>query len=126
MGNLRMTKSVKTLLKVLEETNNAVSAVGLAEQLEEKMNRVTVYRILDRLEEEGILHFFRGNDGIKYYAKCKQHASSPHLDSHPHFQCRDCGKVECLHIDISIPSVSDYKIDSAQLLLVGQCGDCLS
>ena len=126
MGITRKTKSVKTLLKVFEQTNNAISVVELVERLRREMNKTTVYRILERLEDEGMLHSFTGKDGLKWYAECKECSPSRHLDSHPHFQCRDCGKTECININISIPSVSNYKIDSAELLLIGQCEDCLS
>lgn len=126
MKGRRMTKLTKTLLAVFEETDSAVSTVRLAEELHGKMNRVTVYRILDRLEEEGVLHFFRGKDGVKYYAKCKKHTSSHQNNAHPHFQCQACGKIECLHIDIPIPTVADYKIEAAELLLIGQCKNCFS
>jgi len=27
---------------------------------------------------------------------------------------------------VSIPAVSNYKIDSAEVLLIGQCGDCVA
>ena len=36
------------------------------------MNKTTVYRILDRFEKEGILHWFIDNDGLKRYAKNKK------------------------------------------------------
>ena len=85
------------------------------------MNKTTVYRILERFENEEILHSFRGKDGLKYYIKSKKHSSA-----HPHFQCRDCGKTECLHVNVPIPSVADYKIDTVDLLLIGQCKDCRS
>jgi len=121
MAIIRKTKPVKTLLKIFEQTNTAISAVELVERLSGEMNKTTVYRILERFENEGMLHFFRGQDGLKYYIKSQGHSSL-----HPHFQCRDCGKTECLHIDISIPSIANYKIDSVELLLIGQCKDCLS
>lgn len=126
MGIIRKTKSVKTLLKIFEQTNNAISVVILVERLHRKMNKTTVYRVLERLENEGILHSFTGKDGLKWYAKYNGCSSSNHMDLHPHFQCRDCGKTACLAIDILIPSVSNYRIDSAELLLIGQCEDCLS
>ncbi len=126
MGIIRKTKSVKTLLGVFEETNQAISVVELVERLQQEMNKTTVYRILERLEDEGELHSFIGKDGLKWCAKCKGCSSSQHTDAHPHFQCRDCGKTECLTISMTIPSVPNHKIDSAELLLTGQCADCIS
>ena len=55
MGIIRKTQSVKTLLNVFEQSDEAISVVGLVKQLNEKMNKTTVYRILERLEEDGIL-----------------------------------------------------------------------
>lgn len=126
MGIVRMTKSVKRLLKILEDANQPTSAVELVEQLHKEMNKTTVYRILERLQDEGILHFFRGKDGVKWYVKRQEYTASHDLKFHPHFQCRDCDKIECLHINVSIPAVSNYKIETAQVLLIGQCQDCIS
>ena len=126
MGIIRKTKSVKTLLELFKKTNNAISVVELVERLHQEMNKSTVYRILERLEDEGMLHSFRGKDGLKWYAHGEMCSSLHHLGTHPHFQCRDCGKITCLSIDVSIPSVSNYKIDAAELLLIGQCKECRS
>lgn len=126
MGIIRKTKSVKTLLDIFEQSEYAQSVVDLVERLNQEMNKSTVYRILDRLEDNGTLHSFVDNDGLTWYAKCKDCSSKKHRDTHPHFQCMDCGKVECLPYDISIPPVQKHNINSAELLLVGQCEDCLS
>jgi len=126
MGIIRKTKSVKTVLKVFDQTNAAISVVELVEQLQAEMNKTTVYRILDRMEDGGTLHSFTGKDGLKWYAKCKGCSGGNHHDAHPHFQCRDCGKTECISVGISIPSVPNYQVDSAELLLIGQCKNCAS
>ncbi|MEM6801995.1 MAG: transcriptional repressor [Bacteroidota bacterium] len=113
-------------MEVFEQSIGAVSLAALLEELQGKMNKTTVYRILQRLEEYGMLHSFRGKDGGKWYAKCKDFVDEKLVDTHPHFQCESCGKVECLPIDIAIPLLPNYQIDSAELLLVGRCKDCLS
>ena len=126
MGIVRKTKSVNSVLELFENTNEAFSAIDLVERLKSAMNKTTVYRILERLEDEGMLHTFKGKDGLQWYAKCHGCTSSDHADLHPHFQCRNCGKTECLDLKLSIPTVSHHKIDSAELLLLGQCENCLS
>lgn len=125
MAVIRKTKSVKKLLHIFEQTNHAISVVDLIEQLSGEMNKTTVYRILERLKKEGTVHYFIGKDGLRWYAKSKKCSDAHHLNVHPHFQCRSCGKAECLAIDAAIPSVSDYQVDSAAVLLVGVCKDCL-
>ena len=59
-----------------------------------EMNKTTVYRILDRLEQDGTIHCFNGKDGLKWYAKCNGCSENHHYDLHPHFQCNNCDKVE--------------------------------
>jgi len=126
MGVVRKTKSVKKILEAFEGSSSALSVVELVKRFESDMNKTTVYRVLERLEEEGVLHDFTGKDGLKWFAKCQHGASAMHSDDHPHFQCQDCGKSECLSGDVTIPTVSKHKVHSASLLLVGQCKDCIS
>ncbi len=125
MGMVRQTKSVKSILKVFEARNTPISAVELIELFSNQMNKSTVYRILERLQEASTLHSFIGKDGVKWYAVCHCLDSSNH-QIHPHFQCNNCGKIECLPINISVPQVAKYNIESASLLLSGKCTNCTS
>jgi len=126
MAILRKTKSLKKLLHQFEADVNAHSVVDLVDLLNDDMNKTTVYRILDRLENEGELHSFTGKDGLKWYAKCWNCTSGRHQDLHPHFQCKICGKSECLDTQLQLPDIKKHHIDRAELLLVGECEDCLS
>jgi len=126
MGIVRKTKSLKIILEAFGDSNSALSVVELVKRFQSDMNKTTVYRILERLEEDGILHSFTGTNGLKWFAKCQDAISTNHTDLHPHFQCQKCGKSECLTIDISIPAVPNYRIDSANLVLIGECDVCLS
>ena len=124
MGIIRKTKGVKTVLQVFKGNNEAKSVVYLIELLADKMNKTTVYRILDRLKRDGIIHSFNGKDGLKWYANCKDCSVSHHSDKHPHFQCTECDKVECLSVEIKIPSIKNHKVDSSSILLMGKCEVC--
>lgn len=126
MSSYRKTKSVKTILDKFELQEEALSVVDLVEGFQQVMCKTTVYRILDRLEESGVLHSFIGGNGRKWYAKCKAHIPSNQAHIHPHFQCKTCGKVECLPLGIAIPSFPHHKIDSAAFLLTGDCEQCLA
>ena len=125
MGIKRRTKSVNIIWSIFENKQEAISVVDLVEKLKEQMNKTTVYRILERLENEGAIHSFSGTNGLKWYAKCNQCSSHQHNDTHPHFECKDCGKVECLDIKISIPNVENRNIQSADIILKGLCVDCM-
>jgi Fur family ferric uptake transcriptional regulator len=124
MGILRKTKSVKILLDEFEKQATAISAITLIERLHLKMNKTTIYRILEKLEDDGFLHSFLGKNGHKWYAKCSGCSSAAHHDVHPHFQCSDCGKVECLSTDVLIPMIPNRTVNVSQILLQGTCEDC--
>ncbi|MFK7784934.1 MAG: Fur family transcriptional regulator [Crocinitomicaceae bacterium] len=124
MGVIRRTKSVNTILEIFEKSSGAISVVELIDQLSDKMNKTTIYRILDRLDEDAVLHSFLGNDGVKWYAKCNNCSAHHHMDLHPHFQCKECGKTDCVEVDIPIPSISNRTIESSQVLFVGLCEEC--
>ena len=124
MGILRKTKSVKILLDEFEKKSTAISVVTLIEQLHLKMNKTTIYRILEKLEDDGLLHSFLGKNGHKWYAKCKDCSHTEHHDVHPHFQCLDCGKVDCLPTDVLIPNIPNRKVVVSQILLQGKCEEC--
>lgn len=125
MGVVRNTKSVTLILKAFGTSKQALSVVELVKMFEGKMNKTTVYRILERLEDEGKLHSFTGKDGLKWVAKCDGCISTNHVDDHPHFQCSKCGSSQCLPLDIAIPLGTKHKIESANFLFIGQCEDCL-
>ncbi|MFD2568583.1 Fur family transcriptional regulator [Pseudotenacibaculum haliotis] len=124
MGIVRRTKSVETLLGVFEQSEKAISVVDLVSQLQKEMNKTTVYRILDKLEKDGIVHSFLGKEGLKWYAKCQGCSSGHHVDAHPHFQCNNCGTIECLSLDVKIPTVKNYQISSVEIMLQGTCAQC--
>lgn len=126
MAPARRTKLVKALLNEFCDSSAAISVTDLLERLNSLMNKTSVYRILERLEGDGTLHSFVGKDGLRWYAMSKPCSASDHIHSHPHFQCKECGRTECLELDLPIPAISNHKIESAELLLVGKCEKCCS
>ncbi len=126
MANFRKTKSLQTILHAFDDSGVALSGVALIKKFHSKMNKTTVYRILDRLEKEDLLHSFTDLNGLRWYAKSPGSKIENNSAHHSHFQCNDCGISKCLQIPLEIPSVPNHRIDSASLILVGQCENCLS
>ena len=125
MGVIRKTQSVSLVLNECEKSSKAISAIELVKRLDDKINKTTVYRLLDKLEDDGLLHYFLDSNGVKWFAKCKICSKSKHHDVHPHFQCTDCGIVDCLEIKITIPEIPNRKVVNSQILVLGQCDLCL-
>ena len=121
---MRKTKSVKLLLNEFNQKEDAISIIELIDKFSDKMNKTTVYRILDRFEKDGILHSFVDQYGLKRYAKNKNKSNTKEV--HPHFLCEDCGTTSCIPINIKIPTISNYRIKTSEHLLIGQCKNCLS
>ena len=90
------------------------------------MNKTTVYRILERLEADGVLHSFSRSNNLTLYAKCNSCSLDHHHDVHPHFECKQCGKVECLDLDITIPVIKNRTVSETSIIISGQCEDCMS
>lgn len=126
MGVVRKTKSLKLVLNEFQSQASAISVIELIKKLNPKLNKTTIYRILEKLEDDGILHSFLGNNGIKWYASCKNCTKSKHTDMHPHFECIDCGKIDCLSIKIQHPTIPNREVVSSQILFKGTCDACFS
>lgn len=125
MGVVRKTQSVNLVLEAFKVENKAISVIDLVDRFNNKVNKTTVYRVLDRLEDDGVLHSFLGTNGIKWYAPCKGCNEHKHTDVHPHFQCTDCGKIDCLDVDVKIPSLPNREVSGAQVLIQGRCEACI-
>ncbi|MGY8909764.1 MAG: hypothetical protein ACKVIG_07880 [Flavobacteriales bacterium] len=47
-----------------------------------------------------------------------------HVDAHPHLQCLEWGKVDCLTVDMQIAKISNREITASQILIQGKCETC--
>ena len=121
---MRKTKAVEKIRDLFDQRNDAMSVIDLVSHFSEVMNKVTVYRVLSRLEGEGILHSVVDKDGLTWYAKCHDCVRDEHDDHHPHFQCRQCSKMTCLPMTIAIPEIENHRVEKENILLIGQCEEC--
>ena len=102
MSITRKTKSPQLLLHEFRSGITAISTIELIKRLNSKLNKTTKYRVLEKLENDGILHSFRDQDGVKWYAMCRNCSKLKHEDRHPHFECIDCGKIDCLNLEVKL------------------------
>lgn len=126
MGVLRKTKHLEHVLQAFRQSSDALSAGMLLDALANEINKSTVYRMLQKLEDDGVIHSFQTMDQIRFYALCKGCSSGRHVDTHAHFQCTSCKRVSCVSEEIVLPTPGRARITSAQVLLTGQCESCLS
>ena len=64
MGIVRKTKSIELLLNEFKTQSTAISTIELIKRLNSKLNKTSIYRVLENIEDDGILHSFIVQDGF--------------------------------------------------------------
>ncbi len=119
----RKTKSKEDVLKTLKSNGTAMSHDMIETKIED-YNRATIYRILNRFQEDGIVHRIVGIDGKQYFAICTNCEQKNHSHNHLHFQCTNCKRVECLKEEPRIDLPKNYVMHDFNGLISGLCGNC--
>ena len=85
------------------------------------VDRVTLYRVLDWLVEQGLAHRVAGIDRVWRFSIAREtHAG------HAHFQCNQCGKVICLGEAMTsrVPLPRGFRSEAVELTVKGRCAEC--
>lgn len=124
MKQSRSTLSKTEILRVISESDSALSHSDIQLKLGDLCNRVTIYRVLERLEEEGKIHRIVNLNGVVNFALCKG-CSDKHHHNHLHFNCEKCKSVTC--IENVIPEIKlpdNYSINQYNFIVSGLCDKC--
>ena len=128
-SGLQPTPSRLLVLEVVGNNNSPLSAQEIFETLmrTRPINRVTVYRILDLLVDNGLVNRLSGGGRSFVYGL----APNEKHPAHPHFYCRQCERMECLHpqslaLDLepmqrSFPGL----IENVEIRVDGICKNCI-
>jgi Fur family transcriptional regulator, ferric uptake regulator len=122
----RVTRGRIAVLATLLESKRALSHHEVESKLDRLNNidRVTVYRVLDWLTENGLAHRLSGDDRVWRFTAAREH----HKDNHPHFTCLGCGDIICLTNGNDLPRISvpsGYKGKHVEVTVKGHCPVCL-
>jgi Fur family ferric uptake transcriptional regulator len=127
MKQIRSTSAKSHIQELLSESTHALSQLELQQQSEGVCDRVTVYRVLDRLILEGVVHKTVGLDGVARYALCKACDADHdhHQHDHVHFSCEKCKEVTCLEKVVPVFKLpAKYKVKEVNFTLSGICPRC--
>ncbi len=124
---LPITRSRRAIAEYLDASTAAVSAIEIIDHLHSldiTVNKTTVYRELNILEEQQLIEELDMGDGLKRYELSpRQH--------HHHLFCQNCKKVVCLPMDHDLCEVekqlasqTKFKIAGHDLKFFGTCPDC--
>lgn len=95
--------------------------------LDDAPGKSTVYRLMTRLTDEGIVRRFNEGSGRKFYY---QIIDGKNCCKHFHMKCIRCGKL--VHLDDEISTLlytqaaerSRFIIDEHRTMLFGECREC--
>lgn len=122
----RKTIAKSKILEYIQNSKEAVAHSDIQKSLKGVCDRVTIYRVLDRLFTEGLVHKIVDIDGVVKYAACRTcQDEHHHQHNHIHFSCEKCKKVTCL--DAIMPQFNlpkDYKLKSVNFTVSGYCPQC--
>lgn len=126
MKSTRNTIAKSAVKDLLEQSDTALSHKDLQQALGDVCNRVTIYRVLERLLEEGYVHRVVNTDGIVRYAHCHSCGHQEHQHNHIHFSCTQCEEVTCLdHIHPSYQLPAEYLVQEVNFTITGICPNCM-
>lgn len=122
--NRRNTPTKEAVLNLLLSSRKALSQDAIERQLPIKINRATIYRVLNRFCVDGIVHKIVAEDGKQYFAICKKCEKPEIIEHHFHFRCLSCDTIECLQVPVEYSIPYGYEVQNANCVLTGICNDC--
>lgn len=120
----RSTPTKDAVLSVLADSKKAMSQDSIMKKIAINIDRATVYRVLNRFCEDGILHRIVAEDGKQYFAVCIKCEEKKLADHHFHFRCTQCETIECLPVAVQFSLESGYCVESVNCVLTGICKEC--
>ena len=124
-----MTRQQQAVLSCIREFNGSAGAAELAEQLHaqgQAIGLTTVYRHLEKLEQQGLVHKIVTDEGARYqFCDCRRQGRECFL-----IKCEQCGQVEharCEHLgDLygHLFQEHHFRINPHRTLFYGLCQNC--
>jgi Fur family ferric uptake transcriptional regulator len=125
MKKTRSTSAKAKILRLISDSKTALSQSEIQNALEGFCDRVTIYRVLNRLVNEELIHKISTIEGTLKYASCSS-CTDNHLHNHLHFSCEKCKKVSCLsHIRIDTTIPENYQPNHFNYVVSGICPECV-
>lgn len=124
---LRLTKPRKVILDYIHEKGENLTAddiINYVQRSYPRINKSTIYRTLELLEENGCVFATQSNERTVYH-----HTVG---DRHYHLVCRQCGKtVDCeekifVTAEKALRKVYGFQIISKHVVISGICKSCLN
>ena len=125
--NLRSTPNRQEILHLFLRKNYALSHGDIEKEIDNSLDRVTVYRTLKTFLDRGLIHKVLDDEGSLKYALCNEACTTAgHHHDHVHFKCTKCGQTNCLNIEVPLVKLpKGYRASEVNLLIQGVCERCV-
>lgn len=126
-SNARISIARKAVVSIFSEARTPLAAEDIAKKLSKKgvtVNKTTVYREIDFLVAQHIIHEVRLRDRkIRFELSCLPH--------HHHLVCLSCGDIDDFHMEQELRSAEQiikqtkrFKVQNHSLEFFGLCAKC--
>lgn len=120
----RNTPTKEAVLEVLTKAGKAMSRDAIEQKIETAINRATIYRVLNRFCEDGIVHKVVAENGKQYFAVCVNCEDNALAGHHFHFRCNQCETIECLPLSVNFTAPKGYQVEGVNCIISGSCKEC--
>ena len=121
----RNTRTKNLVFSVLEKDDSVLCHEQIEKRLPEKIDRVTIYRILQGFCDEGKVHKIIDQDGKTCYALCHNCTAKNHRDDHPHFHCIIYDRITCIEKPVIRQTLPPgFRAVTTDLFISGYCQKC--
>lgn len=121
----KLTPQRKLILDIIHDVESPLTAEMIITHVQERMpgvNKSTIYRTLELLEEAGCVYRSElGNQSFYHH---------PEEGHHHHLVCRECGQsIDCdegifTQVERSIGAKYGFQIDFKHVVMSGLCQEC--
>lgn len=122
----RVTPARLRVLALLRTSDRGLSHHDVEQALADDtpVDRVTLYRVLDWLVEQGLAHKVADEQRVFRFSAAER-ADAPHA-AHAHFVCDDCGKVFCLDdlLPVAPRLPAGFASTQVEFAVHGHCAHC--
>ncbi|MFM7294326.1 MAG: Fur family transcriptional regulator [Burkholderiales bacterium] len=123
----RLTSARVAVLNLLLSSRRALTHHEICDELSQSqcIDRVTIYRVLDWLVSEALVHRIPGDDRVWRFSANRPSEDPTH--QHAHFACTRCGQTVCLdkvstQFDAILPK--GFRSEQVELTIRGTCAHC--
>ena len=126
MREIYKTKQKEKILEEIQSLKKEFTVMDLYENLNHTIGLTTIYRLIDKLVEEGKVQKLPGKGNNTYY----QYLEECELENHFYLKCSKCG--EMIHVDCDcvndlshhVKKEHGFELSKNHILMSGLCKKC--